>query len=370
MAPRPRNAKNKGLPPNLYLDARYGTYRYRRPDDGSWHGMGASKQDAIAAAKQLNSLLMAGKDLVSQVMGAEKVLVQDFIALFKHDILPQRQLAKATLDLYEVRFRQIIAAFGALAIDEVTIRMVADLLDTLTPRASNQARALLADLFNHACAKGLCPDNPAASTIQRIERKARKRHTVEGLRAIRAVSPIWLQNAIDLALITAQRRGDILAMKFDDVRDGHLYVIQQKTARASDAAWISFRLTPQLQTIVDRCRDNVLSPFLIHRQPERLKQKQQQHKEHWTHIEERYLTRAFKSAREAAGCYKDWTDEEQPGFHEIRALSLHLYKKAGKDGQKIAGHASEEMTRNYQRDHAEIVWAEATPDLDIKAITG
>jgi len=23
------------------------------------------------------------------------------------------------------------------------------------------------------------------------------------------------------------------------------------------------------------------------------------------------------------------------GFHEVRALSLHLYKKAGKDGQKI-----------------------------------
>jgi hypothetical protein len=32
-----------------------------------------------------------------------------------------------------------------------------------------------------------------------------------------------------------------------------------------------------------------------------------------------------------------------PGFHEVRALSLHLYKKAGKDGQKIAGHASEQL---------------------------
>lgn len=43
------------------------------------------------------------------------------------------------------------------------------------------------------------------------------------------------------------------------------------------------------------------------------------------------------------------------GFHEMRALSLYLCKKAGKDGQKIARHASEGMTRNYQRDHAEIV---------------
>jgi hypothetical protein len=51
------------------------------------------------------------------------------------------------------------------------------------------------------------------------------------------------------------------------------------------------------------------------------------------------------------------------GFHEVRALSLHLYKKAGKDGQKIAGHASEGMTKNYQRDHDEIIWCELAADL-------
>ena len=71
------------------------------------------------------------------------------------------------------------------------------------------------------------------------------------------------------------------------------------------------------------------------------------------------MTRAFKDAREAAECYKGWKEEEMPGFHEVRALSLHLHKKAGKDGQKIAGHASDGMTKNYQRDHDEIVWSEA-----------
>ncbi|POA47111.1 hypothetical protein C1893_17070 [Pseudomonas sp. MPR-ANC1] len=38
--------------------------------------------------------------------------------------------------------------------------------------------------------------------------------------------------------------------------------------------------------------------------------------------------------------------------------------------QKIAGHASETMTKNYQKDHAEIVWSEAIPDLNINEITG
>lgn len=44
-----------------------------------------------------------------------------------------------------------------------------------------------------------------------------------------------------------------------------------------------------------------------------------------------------------------------PGFHEVRALSLHLYQKAGKDGLTITGHASESMTKNYEKNHAEIV---------------
>ena len=38
-----------------------------------------------------------------------------------------------------------------------------------------------------------------------------------------------------------------------------------------------------------------------------------------------------------------------PGFHEVRALSLHLYKRAGKDGQAIAGHASEIMTKTTRK---------------------
>ncbi|MCY1535653.1 Phage integrase family protein [compost metagenome] len=260
------------------------------------------------------------------------------------------------------------AALGTQPIDQITIRMLADFLEPLTPRASNQARAILADVFTHAAARGLVPDNPAVSTIPKIEKKQRKRHTMEGLKLIRRRSPPWLQNSIDLALITAQRRGDILAMKFEDVKDGYLYVVQSKTEKASDAGWLKIKVTPQLAAVLARCRDDVLSPYLVHRKPER--KKKREGKAHWTQVDERFLTRAFKDARDEAGCYKGWKEEEMPGFHEIRALSLHLYKRAGKDGQKIAGHASEEMTRNYQKDHADVIWSEVEADLDIAEIAG
>ncbi|MNH44031.1 hypothetical protein D3C79_1060760 [compost metagenome] len=59
-----------------------------------------------------------------------------------------------------------------------------------------------------------------------------------------------------------------------------------------------------------------------------------------------------------------------PGFHEVRALSLHLYKRAGKDGQKIAEHATEGMIRNYQKGHEDVVWSEVEADLDIGDFAG
>ncbi|WP_445572169.1 tyrosine-type recombinase/integrase [Pseudomonas sp. E102] len=370
MAPRPRKPANKNLPQNLYFDARRSTYRYRRPTDGKWFPFGSDRVKAIDAAKQLNLEFMRGADLVGAVLGSSSATFSGFLDHYEAKVLPPRELAKGTLGLYAVHFRRFRKHFEGKALDQITIRMVAEMLDALTPRTANQCRALLIDIFNHAAAKGLCPDNPAASTINRIEKKQRKRHTVEGLKAIREKSPAWLQNAIDLALITAQRRTDILNMRFDGVREGFLYVVQQKTAKASDAAWIRFKVTEELQAVISRCRDDIASPYLVHRRPDRLKQKQAQTKDHWTQVEERYLTRAFKEAREAAGCYKGWKEEEMPGFHEVRALSLHLYQKAGKDGQTIAGHASESMTRNYQKDHADIVWSEAIPDLNISEITG
>lgn len=42
-----------------------------------------------------------------------------------------------------------------------------------------------------------------------------------------------------------------------------------------------------------------------------------------------------------------------PCLQEIRGLSLHLHKRAGKGGRKIAGHANQEMTRNYHTDHSD-----------------
>lgn len=59
-----------------------------------------------------------------------------------------------------------------------------------------------------------------------------------------------------------------------------------------------------------------------------------------------------------------------PGFHECGRCRCTCTRKPVRTRQKIAGHASEGMTKNYQRDHEEIIWSEAIPDLNISEITG
>ena len=49
---------------------------------------------------------------------------------------------------------------------------------------------------------------------------------------------------------------------------------------------------------------------------------------------------------------------------EIRALSIHLHKKAGKSAQTLAGHATEKMTEMYASGH-EIIWNDADIGIDL-----
>ncbi|WP_017445687.1 hypothetical protein [Gayadomonas joobiniege] len=46
----------------------------------------------------------------------------------------------------------------------------------------------------------------------------------------------------------------------------------------------------------------------------------------------------------------------RPTFHEIRALSIHLYSEAGYDPQARAAHTDSKSTRIYQRGHVD--WVE------------
>ncbi|MCW8040047.1 phage integrase Arm DNA-binding domain-containing protein [Acinetobacter entericus] len=367
---RPRVKRNKDLPANLYRNG-VNTWKYRHPITGAWHGMGANKSKAIAAARKLNDILIPATDLVSVVMG--EVTFGEFSKKFLSEKRRKdgRVLAPNSIKTYTHSLNRC-AEWDDNPLSSITLFMTNKLLESLPASTSIETRSLLVQIFDLAISKGLVTENPAAQTIKRFRIKQRKRHTLEGLAKIRDASPQWLQNAIDLAMLTTQRRIDIIQMKWSDIRDGYLHVAQEKTTDDPEddfellegAGYVRIKINNELQKVLDRCKDNVISPFIIHRVPKGKTKNKGQTKEHWTQLEAPYVSHEFLKAVKQSGAYSELSGRQLPSFHEIRALSIHLHKKAGKSAQTLAGHATEKMTEMYASGH-EIIWNDADIGINL-----
>lgn len=151
-------------------------------------------------------------------------------------------------------------------------------------------------------------------------------------------------NAMLLALVTGQRLGDISKMKFSDVWDDHLHIVQEKTG-SKIAIPLSLRLNAinwSLRDVIARCRDYAVSPYLVHffratSQAERDAQ-----------VKPNTLTMNFSKARDKAEI--DWREGTPATFHEQRSLSERLYKEQGIDTKKLLGHKSQQQTDRYNDD--------------------
>lgn len=147
-----------------------------------------------------------------------------------------------------------------------------------------------------------------------------------------------------LALVTGQRLGDISNMKFSDIWDDHLHVIQEKTG-SKLAIPLSLRLNAinwSLRDVVARCRDYAVSPYLIHFF------RTTSMAERGAQVKPNTLTMNFSKARDNANI--EWGDGSPATFHEQRSLAERLYEAEGIDTQKLLGHKSPNQTARYHDD--------------------
>lgn len=293
-----------------------------------------------------------------------EVNFNEFLDIF-NKILSERQLSKVTANFYRLRLSHILKKLGDQPIRLISVSNISEFLWRYPPCISNQYRGILADIFKHAIGMGYAKNNPALSTIPRPRLKKRQRMSLDGFYAIRSCAPGWLQNSMDLAIHTLQRRNDICSMRFKDIEDGYLKVVQEKTKKHGAAAYLKIYIEPSLHSVITNCRgDNVLAPFLVHRLPEKnLKQNLRlNNREHVAQVLPDYLTKAFNKARKKSEFYDYLSMRERPTFHEIRALGAKLYKDSGVDPQPLLGHTNKKMTDEYLAGH-ENIWTNVKAGL-------
>ncbi len=359
MTPRKRSPGRQGWPDNLYPN-RDG-YKYRHPVTRRETFTGRDKTKAFAAAKKLNAMLMPSNDLIDRVVGSRET-VADAITVFRRDDIPARGWSPKTAEVYESVIRRIETGLGSRPVEEITVKDCAEFIRAVTQsdRARQQFRLVLGWIMACAVQEGWIDTNPVLATRRFQHERKRARLTKEMYAAIWEKADPWLRLAMDISLVTLLRRDDVVSLKFTDVRDGALWVIPQKT-EGSSLVKLKIGIGDKLAGLLAQARDSVLSPYIVHRVPEKARPSNMRAsaRQHHTQVMPEQLTRAFQDAREAAGI----TTENPPSFHEIRSLGGAILSESGwpiDQVQTLMGHSSTSMTEHYLEGH-DIPWQEVKP---------
>lgn len=238
----------------------------------------------------------------------------------------------------------------------------------------NRKVSFLKKLFSYAVDESLMLDNPATrKKMRRTEEKKRQRLSLENFLAIRRAAEPWLRSAMDLALQTTHARLEVSRIRYS-IREpksgicgcvwhkepecgiyGTLYIHRQKVHK-KEASHVAIPIGEELKRIIDDSRDNVASPFVVHRIADR-HVKRSKEVSHPTQVAPDYLSRSFSSIRDKLKLYDHLGMEERPTFHEIRALAAHLFDSQGVDPQVRMAHTDSKSTKIYTQNHIEWIVA-------------
>ncbi len=368
---RPRKRGSIDLPPNLYAEKRdnavYYVYRYpvKGKKYGTRHGMGRDRTQAIIAAQQLNSMLIMEESLVDRVLGRAN-LFSDWLEKYLQIRIDENALAEKSLKMLKYDISLMDEKLGKIPVADISVFHCSEFLETWTKdnkrRMAGRMRSQLIKCLDYAASNGMIEHNPAEKTLPISAKVQRQRLTKEQFDIIYQLAPPHIQNAMMLGLITLQRREDIAAMKFKDIKDGYLYVAQQKTAKAkkgarenakNKAAHLMIKVNMELEETIANCRrTGILSQHLIHHiHGRRSAGATHTQVKPGMPLQPDNITRGFATARNKSGLFDKLAANERPTFHEIRSLGAHLYKEQGIDPQALLGHTDAKMTKHYLDGH-------------------
>lgn len=351
---RQRLAKNRALPPNLYVNSG-GYYYYRDAERKTQKGLGKDRAKAIQAARQANAALAMREPtaLVDWVLGKTDYTLAEWLPIYRELWADKVKPTANTRNGANSLIRKIEAAdIASRKMRQIGTAHVAQFLEAFAKSSgaasARNMRSKLGDIFRWAETQGVIDVglSPVTATFNPEYKVKRERMSLEQFWLIHAQAFAWLKNAMLLALVTGQRRDDIVNMRFSDYTDGYLHVAQGKSGGETklqiDGAIKLSKVGLSVGEVVAGCRDLNISRYLVHH-TERVSTAKP-----GGQIMANSVTIAFSKARERAGVSAS-DGRTPPSFHEIRSLSERLYREEfGADfAQAILGHRSAQMTAKY-----------------------
>ncbi|MBC3214787.1 tyrosine-type recombinase/integrase [Serratia fonticola] len=245
-----------------------------------------------------------------------------------------------TMSDYTRMIKRVRQLWSEKLISEITVADIARDIESMAIKAPHSARRFrlnLSDFFREAQRDGLVPIgyDPASITREPFTPIATNRLTFSEWSAIfckaESVAPQYFTIAMLLALVTAQRRGDIVTFHSSHVFDEHLHIRQQKTGEMI-ALPLNLRLNALDITLADVIAMCPPSGLL-------LRHKNGKPVNPWS------LSYWFKRCRDETIAQPKVG--KPPSFREQRSLSERLYRAEGIDTKTLLGHRYQSMTDQY-----------------------
>ncbi|MEY0874821.1 tyrosine-type recombinase/integrase [Providencia manganoxydans] len=383
MAGRPRKREFRHLPDFLYYDKAEKQYRFTLVN-GVRKSIGADKAKAIAIAKEYNNIMRPEKTVSVNALivdsggkNGESLPFSEHLDKLFNRMVNDEQPAESTLSDWNNDLERVKTYFNDISPIEVTLEHVNGFINEFHAEASanvqNRKVGFLKKIFSYAMDESLMFDNPAErKKMKRVDGKKRRRLSYDDFIKIRASAEPWLRTAMDLALQTTQARLEVSRIKyniktpknntcgcvwFDEEKDGiygMIYIHRQKVQH-KEASHVAIPIGKKLKEIIDNSRDNVASPYIVHRLPIRIPNNMSKRVNHPTQVAPDYLSRAFSELRDRVGVAANLPLDERPTFHEIRALAAFMFKDQGYDPQARMAHSDAESTKIYTENHVEWV---------------
>lgn len=281
------------------------------------------------------------------------ITIDSWMDSYESIVLEHSEYKQQTVRNRRTIFKHIRYLWGTVALDKLKpFEITASLKDIRATHPSTSQRILaeLRQVYQEAIANNYVETNPALHVKNFRFRVQRKRLSYLNWKkmyfyAKREHAQRWVHIMLLLGVITGQRRADLAKMKYSDIKDGYLYIEQQKQAGKGYGARIALPLNLRLDAlnltlgdVIERSKKYGVTGDHILR------------KANGEALELSSLSIRFMECLKAVTEDDDFLPGERPSLHEIRSLSARMYQKQGLDTQTLLGHKHAEMTAVYEDD--------------------
>jgi integrase len=234
---RPRTT-NRHLP--KYVTVIHGAYWWRAPKQ---------KAERICAVGDEAGMYR----WVAEKLGPKPVTptstLNDCFDRYELEVVPT--LEPRTQKDYRKHLAVLRKTFGHMAPNDVLPRHVGQFLDVSKGKIQrNRMVAVLSAVYTKAVGRWYVADRNPCTKVERNPSKPRDRNVTDAeFAAMYACCGPKLQVAMDLALLTGQRQGDLLKMKWSQITPEGVTVRQGKTGKR-----LMIEMSPALQAVLERAR--------------------------------------------------------------------------------------------------------------------